>query len=106
YDSVIAFFRREGRSDALAASAEIGELRAEQSALEASARDRRDDAIRQIRNATAIATLAAILVSLLVASWLADLIGRSLRNAVKFSGVVAGGDFTQHLPVESDDELG
>src|SRR5690606_3443586 len=54
YDSVIAFYRREGRSDALAASAEIGELRAEQSALEVSARDRRDDAIRQIRNATAI----------------------------------------------------
>jgi methyl-accepting chemotaxis protein len=106
FDSVISFFQARGRTDALAASAEIEQLRLEQAALQEEARSARDDAIRQIRNATTIATIAAILVSLLVATWLSGLIARALRDAVEFGGVVAAGDFTQHLPVESDDELG
>jgi methyl-accepting chemotaxis protein len=105
-ESAITFFQQQGRAGAEAARSAIEAFRLEQTQLVDSARQRRDDAISQIRNATILATLAGVLVSLLVATWLASLIARALRRAVEFGGVVAGGDFTQHLPTEGEDELG
>src|SRR5690606_28140701 len=105
-EAVIEFFQTVGRADAQAATDEIDLFRQEQQAIATEASERSADAVSQIRNVTLIATVAGAILSLLLATWLASLIARSVNRTVKFAGQVAQGDFTQTLPAEGQDELG
>lgn len=105
-DTILSFFREVGRTGALETSGDIDRFRQEQARITEETRTLRDNAIRHIRNITTAATLAGLLVSILVATWLSGVLGGTVERAVRFAETVAGGDFTRRLPVQGGDEIG
>lgn len=105
-DSIIAFFQAFGRVDASRIRQAVDDFRDAQQDIVITSRAARDASIDQIRWVTAISAIIAAILSILLASRLADSIARKLQTAVDFAGTVAGGDFTRELEVEGRDEIG
>lgn len=105
-EAVIAFFQERGAVTAARAQELIDTFQTIKEEAVDGAQARRDDAIRQIRTVTLLSTFAALLFSILLASWLASTLARGLTRAVAFAGGVAEGDFTRSLEADGEDEVG
>jgi methyl-accepting chemotaxis protein len=103
---VADFFRTEGRVGAALARAEIEQYRQGQTFLMEESRNRREEALQGIRTVTLLSTLAAILLSLVLATWIAGVLARGINEAAEMAGHVAGGDLTRTAPVVFHDEIG
>jgi methyl-accepting chemotaxis protein len=64
------------------------------------------DALVNMRIASILFALLAIVVAMAVAMWIAGRIATPLTEAVEFSEEVAGGDLTARLPEGGEDEIG
>jgi methyl-accepting chemotaxis protein len=105
-DSVATFFRSSNRELVTRAKEELATYRAEEERVTEEARNRRDDAIRQVRDVTLFSALLAVFLSIVLASWIASIIARGIHDAVAFAGSVAGGDLTRTLDQPGSDEVG
>ncbi|MFL5896810.1 MAG: sensor histidine kinase, partial [Thermoleophilaceae bacterium] len=65
-----------------------------------------DETVALIRRQLLVAGLGAGLLALLGAYLVAGMLGRRVRRLERAVGRVAGGDFVEPLPVDSEDELG
>lgn len=106
FDSVVAYFRDQGRVPATRARQATTEfleqrrsdLRAQQTALSA--------AEQRIRWITIALTLIAFAIAIAIAIFIARRISVPLGEAVGLAERVAAGDLTGTLPAESEDEIG
>ena len=105
-DSIFAFYGTYGSALATEANEEIELFRQEQLEIALAAAERANGSISQIRYVTLIATLAAVGLSLILATWLASLIARNLQRTVAFAGDVAQGELTRSITADGEDELG
>jgi methyl-accepting chemotaxis protein len=105
-EGVVAFFQSEGRVGAALARTELDQFRRAQEVISERTRDRREEAISGVRTVTLLSTLAAVILSLILATWLAGMIGRGLGEAVRMADAVAQGDLTRSAAVDHLDEVG
>jgi methyl-accepting chemotaxis protein len=105
-DSIVEFFRDFGRRGAARSRVEIDRFRAGQDLVMAISRERRDDAIAQIRTVTVLSTLLGLGLSVLLAIGIAGVIARDLNDAVDFAGDVSQGNLTRQISVPGRDEVG
>jgi methyl-accepting chemotaxis protein len=89
-----------------AASVAMRDLSALQSTLMERSQAQAASAYREARNLTFLLALGAILMSTLVALWMARRITAPLRKAVRVASLVASGDLTAQIEATSDDETG
>ena len=65
-----------------------------------------DQALASLRNRFIVVGLGALLVSVAIAIWLANLISRPLRRMAAVASAVDSGDLSHRIDYEGDDEVG
>jgi methyl-accepting chemotaxis protein len=89
-----------------ASASAMRELSALQSELMERSQKAAAQSYREARNLTFLLALVAIVVSTLVATWMARRVTAPLKEAVRLAGWVASGDLTARIEASSRDETG
>lgn len=105
-DSILGFFRTEGLRESTEARNAIARLDDRAQELAQENHDAMRAALDQMRLASMLLALLALIVGVAVAVWVAERISGPLTSAVQFAEAVASGDLTQQMKAVGDDEIG